>query len=398
MNISAETIESLLYESESTTLDFKRDQYLFENASDDEKGELLKDILAFANSWRRTDAYILIGVDEVQSGRSNIVGVAQHLDDAKLQQFVNTKTQRPLHFAYYVVPFEGKSLGVIHIPPQERPIYLKSNYGKLTKATVYLRRGSSTAIADPDEIAKMGPPSSATIHNLPILKAEFFDSEKLTNLGDHIEVTTINIDLPKHYEFPDYGRKYVNTGFGGGFEIPAFNVNHDYWRDLAKELQFLLGYTCVDFIVTNTGDCVANDVRIAIEIHDPSETIMLADTNNKPVEPSKSAIILPALHIKSETSVKHVGGKWLAQIFLGKIQPKSQAHSTNGLYIGSRNNQTVTLKTTIRADNLPIPTEGELFVEFETSKQSFGVDELMRKFKKQEDDAIKARLKELGGD
>ncbi|HJP95829.1 MAG TPA: ATP-binding protein [Candidatus Saccharimonadales bacterium] len=149
-------LEELLNEDESSALDFKRDQYPFDKASDDEKSELLKDVLAFANSWRRADAYILIGVDEVKGGRSQIVGVNSHLDDANLQQFVNGKTQRPVHFSYEAFPIEGKQIGIIHIPLQDRPIYLKRNFGKLKEREVYIRRGSSTAIADPDEIASMG--------------------------------------------------------------------------------------------------------------------------------------------------------------------------------------------------------------------------------------------------
>ena len=48
MRIDDELIERLLYEEESDYLDFKGDQYAFVNASDDQKGELLEDILAFA--------------------------------------------------------------------------------------------------------------------------------------------------------------------------------------------------------------------------------------------------------------------------------------------------------------------------------------------------------------
>jgi hypothetical protein len=55
-------IYALLFEAEGAELDFKREQYSFEGADDRVKSELLKDILAFANAWRRTDAYILIGV------------------------------------------------------------------------------------------------------------------------------------------------------------------------------------------------------------------------------------------------------------------------------------------------------------------------------------------------
>ncbi len=80
VSTAVDLIEGLLFEEESTSLDFKRDQYRFTRASSDDKGELLKDILAFANSWRRTDAYILVGVDEVRGGRSRVVGVVDHIE------------------------------------------------------------------------------------------------------------------------------------------------------------------------------------------------------------------------------------------------------------------------------------------------------------------------------
>ena len=59
-----EELEQLLFEEESPTLDFKRDQYPFSKATDEEKSELLKDILGFANCFRRTEAFILIVATE----------------------------------------------------------------------------------------------------------------------------------------------------------------------------------------------------------------------------------------------------------------------------------------------------------------------------------------------
>ena len=50
--MKAEELEQLLYEEEGPTLDFKRDQYAFAKATEDEKSELLKDILGFVNCWR----------------------------------------------------------------------------------------------------------------------------------------------------------------------------------------------------------------------------------------------------------------------------------------------------------------------------------------------------------
>lgn len=150
--------EQLLHEGESSSLDYKRDQYPFAGASDEDKSELLKDILALANGWRHADANILIGVDEVIGGRSTVVGVSDHIADNDLQQFVNSKTNRSITFSYRAYPYEGKQIGIITIPKQERPFYVAKDYGKVHKHVVYYRQGTSTAIATPDDIARMGTP------------------------------------------------------------------------------------------------------------------------------------------------------------------------------------------------------------------------------------------------
>jgi hypothetical protein len=158
--MDAKLLNDLLHEEESATLDFKRGQYLFVRADDSTKSELLKDILAMANAWRRTDAYILIGVEDVRGGRSNPCGITTHHDDATLQQFVNSKTNRPITFAYEAAAIDGHQVGIIRIDVQERPFFLTKDYGKLKAATVYVRRGSSTDVADPDEIHRMGAASA----------------------------------------------------------------------------------------------------------------------------------------------------------------------------------------------------------------------------------------------
>src|SRR5690349_8412269 len=92
--------EALLHEDETVLLDFKRDQYPFAKATDDQKAEILKDILGFVNAWRRADSFILIGVQEMRGGRSIVVGISNQLSDHGLQQFVNSKTSRPIQFHY----------------------------------------------------------------------------------------------------------------------------------------------------------------------------------------------------------------------------------------------------------------------------------------------------------
>src|SRR5262245_59488050 len=112
--MTTELIETLLWEAEGTTLDFKSEQYPFAGATDQEKSELLKDILAFANATKRADAFILIGVKEVKAGRAEVTGVTNQLEDAHLQQFINSKVQRPIEFSYRAIEFEGKPIGIVH--------------------------------------------------------------------------------------------------------------------------------------------------------------------------------------------------------------------------------------------------------------------------------------------
>ena len=188
-----EELEILLNEEEGSALDFKRDQYAFQRANNNAKSELLKDILAFANSWRRNKAYILIGVDEVKGGRSNVVGVKDHLDDADLQQFVNSKTQRPVDFSYIPFSVEGTEIGIIEIPLQERPIYINKDFGKLKKDTTYIRRGSSTAIATHDEIVRMVK-ASTELKSVPQLVLDWADSEKRMVLPSPLTIHSLVLE------------------------------------------------------------------------------------------------------------------------------------------------------------------------------------------------------------
>ncbi len=74
-----------------------------------------------------------------------------------MQQFVNTKTNRPVSFLVEIVQHEGNDLTIIKInQAQERPIFLVKDYGRLRKNIMYIRRGSSTGEVTPDEIVEMG--------------------------------------------------------------------------------------------------------------------------------------------------------------------------------------------------------------------------------------------------
>jgi hypothetical protein len=182
-------MEQLLHEGESSSLDYKQDQYPFAGATDEDKSELLMDILAFPNGWRHAEAYILIGIKEVAGGRSTVVGVSHHIPENDLQQFVNSQTNRPVTFSYRAYEFEGRQVGVITIPQQDRPIYLTKNYGRLQRHVVYYRQGTTTAIASPDDIARMGTP----VEIKKLLEGQREEAKK--------EQVRVNLGLGRHEGF-----------------------------------------------------------------------------------------------------------------------------------------------------------------------------------------------------
>lgn len=262
--------ERLLYEEESPTLDFKRDQYRFVKASDDDKSELLKDILGFVNAWRRSEAYILIGVEDVRGGRANVVGIqpGDQLDDHSLQQFVNNLTNRPVRFHYEAFGFENKQVGIIRIEDQPRPVYLKQDYGKLRKNDVYVRRGSSTdprKPATPEEISQMGLSGTPQAAELVV---QFADPRRDASLGDKLACEAEYCQMPKAKKIPDLAPPESRNLFGIDTAIisdPFNKINADYFRELASYEFCKRLYSRTRLLVENVGHIAAKGVRIELE-------------------------------------------------------------------------------------------------------------------------------------
>lgn len=68
-----EILDALRYQSEGSGLDFKMSQYRFVKASNHEKAEILKDILAIANAWRDGNGYIILGFKDVSPHSAEVV-------------------------------------------------------------------------------------------------------------------------------------------------------------------------------------------------------------------------------------------------------------------------------------------------------------------------------------
>jgi len=351
-------LQGLLYQNESETLDFKIAQYPFDKATDEKKSELLKDILAFANAWRQSDAYILIGVQEVKGGRSIAIGIADHLLNRNLQQFVQSKTNRPVAFSYSAETLDGAQIGVISIPIQDRPVFLKKDYGNLRSGVVYIRRGDTTGEADPDEIFRMGS-SAAPSAGQPILVIDLFEPLARQKVGHEISLDSVSVQ-PIQKQPPAYGR-------GNQFD---FSANPDYYRELgqfARETTFLCP---IGIAVTNTSTTCAEDVIVTIQFE--SASIVLLDDSSMPERPSKLRFKLRSdlKEVPTSTiSVARFSGSYEVRAMIGTVQPGRTEWSTSAFYIGSRTDATVHAVATISANNLRVPKNVTLNFRIKASER-----------------------------
>lgn len=380
-----ELFEHLLYEEESTALDFKKEQYLFAKASDEEKSELLKDILGFANAWRRSEAHILIGVDDVRGGRSNVVGIpaAGHLDDHSIQQFVNSLTNQPVRFRYEAFGFEGKQVGIISIEEQTRPVYLKKDYGKLAKEKVYVRRGSSTDPTNPaslEEIAQMrvgsGQPAAE-------LRVEFADLQGDASLGEQISWDAEFCAMPEKKAIPRLSDPQSEGPFGINLD-PMNRVNENFFHDLAAYEFTRRLFRPVRLLVTNVGQVAANNVRAELTV--PTNIgVVVIDDSEMPDPPSRRMDLLSSSALKGikPAFARNPGGvdidkndeRFRVDIDCGDLQPGRRVWS-DVFYVGKGESGDLSLCGVALADNLPRPKEFLLSVSATVSKTAMSVDEL----------------------
>jgi Schlafen, AlbA_2 len=370
-NVSTELFEALLYEQEGVTLDFKRDQYAFIGASDEEKSELLKDILAFANSWRRTDAFIAIGVAEAKGTRATVVGVQSHIDDATLQQFVNAKTQRPLHFSYVPLRIEGKDVALIHIPSQDRPFYLNKAFGRLKEATVYVRRGSSTDIALPDEIARMG----AVRDTAGDILLDVFCGDPAVRGRVSPDIRSVGLTIPDRRSIPDYreGNDYAAM-------LAMHHTNAGYYRELAAFTRAYQFHDPLYLAVTNAGTATAHDLRIETVVRGADKGVSVMDENTFPDVPrARHDLIFRVSNLPAryDTSVERVDNAWVIQARADKVQPTATVWFRDPFYVGATASQTLRLEVTVCADNLPAPHRQVLEVPVQSSSRTVDLDDIL---------------------
>lgn len=363
--IGPELIRRLLLKGEGNDVDFKQEQYPFPHGPEPKRAEILKDILAFANAWRTDDAYILIGVGEDEQKRPVVLGTEDHFNPADLQQYVNAnggKLNRPADFHYVIVDLDGKRIGVLHVPLQNRPLFAKKNMGfdpvnrnrppTILENTVYYRRGDSTFIATPDETIEMFRADSQPVVRHPALELEFADPFLRTRLGLQLNLALDGrkcVDAPRLEGRPDMFDMMPVLGRG---------TNADYYRELVAFVHLYRTHPPVGFTIRNTGTAVASNVVVELPFED-AQRVTIIRQREFPHPPRRSTsltdnLVLPPIEFDGKgIHVEKRGHSVVLLIHFGRVQAGQQAFADE--YVHLMPSGLHELTANIRADELAQP-------------------------------------------
>lgn len=383
MQMNGVLLESLLNQEEGLALDFKQNQYPYDKGATPDikanlRSELVKDILAMANASRGVAGYILIGVEEIRGGRSKIVGVQDHLDDADLHQLINSKTQRPVEFSYYPFSYKGSDIGVIEIPVQDRFLYLTQDYGKLRENVVYIRDGSSTRTATPDEVIEMSAPkppmldldwadfanaggvrSPYTVHSLilePLLDEDTFQPAPPPTQNWHgINLPALSTSRPN----PEYSKELILYTFYKALFKPLGLSVHNKSGVTGKRIRFegsiakRDGFTVVDHLPEFPRKEIDN-----FPVTDITSLVNSKDSKEPTMELSDDAKC------------------WNIHVEFGDIRPAEQILTYDALWFGSGDSQDVRLEGRLLGDNLSEPIKCKLDLRFEIECRPMSISDV----------------------
>jgi len=375
MQMSDNLIESLLHQDEGPTLDFKGHQYQFKKSDAPKKTEnlrshLVKDLLAFANTHRDSSAFILIGVEEVKGSRSNVIGVKEHLIDDDLHDFMNKLTNRPVQFSYIQHNFEGVQLGVIVIPVQANLFYLIKPYGELQVNAVYVKDGSSTRIATPDEVVEMSTTKP------PSLVVDWVDPSKNEAISSTCMLCPLVLSPPLGTDAIQRS-PLPRSALG----IPMHSYNEDYPEELISYSLISNAFSSLSLQIHNHGEVTGENVCFEGLI---AKSDGLYVTETLPDFPTEIYEFLPPIQSRTyETPTTRIylsegTDLWLIEVEFGNVRPGERIVADDQLWFSSTNKMSATMTGRILGENIPEPIQCSRKIRFETLQRPMTIEDINR--------------------
>lgn len=138
---------------ESNFLDFKTKMYSRKGTPD-----LLKDILAMANSNYPGKKYIIMGIEDDGIGGKNPCGINpdEKVDSSSYQQFIYNNIEPDVHFDLYYRDYLGKEVAIIEIGnTRDKPYVIKKDFKEIKQGLCLVRKGSTNAVANRNDYEYM---------------------------------------------------------------------------------------------------------------------------------------------------------------------------------------------------------------------------------------------------
>lgn len=363
--MTIELLTALRYKSEGTDIDFKAAQYRFIGGSEEDKAEMLKDILAIANAWRDGPGYILLGFKDQRPHPAEVVGISESIDDAKIQQFVHSKVKPKLTFRYEEYLFEHKKVGVITIPKQKRAFYLAHAYGKLKSNVVYVRRGSSTDEAEPPEITAMALADAGRGEVRVELSALTPDNVLLSDGFERRFLHFIE-------DLPDYQRPRKTGPYGVDVSsLIGERENSDFWREYAEYLRIREACILIKFVLLNRSEVQLSNAKLEVTVEPlDDQQFQLQAGGDLPSEPSLrwnpmyKVRSFPEVmaHQKPQLIVDQAGTAPICHVRFGALLPGEEGRSADTLAVIPLRPGRLQLRYRILAAELTAPYEIERLV------------------------------------
>lgn len=382
--MTEDLIDELLYRAEGVDIDFKRAQYPFAGVKDEEKrSELLKDVLAMANSWRDGPAYILLGFQENKPNLPVVTGIDEPLDDASIQQFINSKVDRPIEFKYEELTYKGKHIAVISVSKQERPFFVRKTFGKVHSTVVYVRRGSSTAEAEPAEIARMIATDAGA------LRAPSVDFALVDGHGESVASKCVlqRFEFGDIDDLPDLYSPRSEGPFGALSVMPDM-TNPAYWRDLARYVQDMAGSVRVRLRLMNHSAFALSDCKLKVSGSVAARNVALKTGSQLADRPSRERDIFRNVSGLSgmmdqraslaEFYIEKDLGRQSLVALIPKILPGETFTTTQFLALFPEQSGEMTLVAKLYATELTVPMTLQIAIEVEVEHKVGTLDSLRK--------------------
>ena len=164
-------VTELLGAGERSTLDWKRDFPAGLVAGkkdlkwDSDRGVLLKDLVAVADSVSDAPGFLVYGVAD-QSGTRTVVGDSGSYDDADFQIWAENTFDSPIRFSYVEISWdEGKRVAVFAVVPSATfpHVVARDLGGILHVGQIWFRRGSKNTVALRQDMERMFGPQEPDV-------------------------------------------------------------------------------------------------------------------------------------------------------------------------------------------------------------------------------------------